>query len=75
MRIETEDEYDVREAECLAILAALEEYDQRVHPMAEPTKLGALRYRWDMSWSWRIKYTFGGALLGLILTLAWCVTR
>ena len=66
-QIRSEDEYDARLDQLDALLACIEEYEGRVHPIGEPTRWARIRFRWDQAWRWKIAPAlFGGVLIVLI---------
>jgi len=70
-QISDEDEYEVRNQQLVALLSILEEYEDLVYPIGEPTRWGNICFHWHRAWRWEIQWALYGALLGMLITLAW----
>lgn len=70
--IQTEADYDAKVLQAMDLLGDLDEYETRVHPVPAPSRWGYIRFHWDRAWRWEIQWALCGALIGVLLTLAWC---
>jgi len=74
-QIRNEYVYDARLDQLDALIACIQEYEARVHPIGEPTRWARIRFRWDQAWRWKIAPALIGGLLGVLTALAWIATQ